>query len=412
MSPRHSDRAEHSRVNHSAREQRDDLGNADQRPFNGVTAVEMAGIGPGPFAGMMLSDFGAEVIRIDRTDRVGVDHPLMGPSKTDVMSRGRRSIALDLKRPEGMQLAIQLISQADVLIDPFRPGVMERLGLAPHECMRRKPDLIVARVTGWGQTGPRAKFPGHDINYLARAGALSAMGAPDQVPAPPLNLVADFGGGGMLAAFGIAAALLERTRSGRGQVIDAAMIDGVSSLMASIYGFRAGGRWRDARSDNLLDGGAPFYRCYATASGDFVAVGALEPEFYASLLKALDLNVEEWPQNDRARWANLTALLTDVFATHPAEHWAEVFADGSACVSVVATLAESHEEPQIAQRDTLVRRDGVQQPAPAPRLERTPGRIGGVPPVAGADTEEILTELGRSPAAIAGLERDGVVSQA
>lgn len=342
-------------------------------PLEGIRAVELGGIGPGPFAAMMLADMGADVIRIERPDA----NPLVAglDDRLDVLRRGRRSLDVDLKSAEGLDLVRRMAQVADVLIDPFRPGTTERLGLGPDELTARNPRLIYARVTGWGQTGPLAHAAGHDINYVALAGPLSAIGRADSPPAPPLNLIGDFGGGGMLAALGIALALVERGRSGRGQVVDAAMVDGTALQFASIMGFRAMGIWRDRREDNFLDGGAPYYDCYETADGGFVSVGALEPPFYAELLDRLGLDPEDWPQEDRDRWPALRARLTEIFRSRTREQWSDELAGTDACFAPVLSPEEAAAHAQNAGREVYTSVDGVLQPAPAPRFDRTPGAI-------------------------------------
>jgi alpha-methylacyl-CoA racemase len=342
-------------------------------PLAGVKVLELGGIGPGPFAGMVLTDLGANVLRIDPPGEprrmAGVD------DSADLLLRGRPSVRLDLKDPGGLESARRLAHRADVLIDPFRPGVTERLGLGPERLCSDHDRLIYARVTGWGQSGPWSGRAGHDINYLGLVGPLAAMGRANDPPAPPLNLIADFGGGGMLVVLGIAAALYERASSGRGQVIDAAMVDGVSLMFAGIQSFRAMGFWSDRRERNILDGGAPYYDTYATADGRFVAVGALEPWFYSELLERLGLDPAQWPQDDRDRWPELRRALTETFATRARDEWAELFSHVDACVSPVLDAGEVASHPQALARDLYVEVDGVLQAAPAPRFSRTPGAI-------------------------------------
>jgi alpha-methylacyl-CoA racemase len=383
-----------------------------EAPLHGVRVVELAGIGPGPFAAMVASDFGADVIRIDRPAAVGVDHPLMGPAMTDVLSRGRRSAAIDLKSEFGRAALDALLARADVLLDPYRPGVLERLLGPPDALLLRHPRLIIVRVTGWGQDGPYARRAGHDLTYLAASGALAALGDTDRVPAPPLNLVGDFGGGGMLAVVGMLLALFERERSGRGQVVDAAMVDGIQLLLASIHGWRAGGRWSDDRASNLVDGGAPFYRVYRAADDRLVAVGALEPDFYASLLGVLGLEESDWPQDDRARWPALREVIAACFASASADEWVRRFAPVDACVELVAGFDEAAAHPAIGGRRGLQDAFGTVQPSPAPRLGRTPGRIAGPPPSPGQHTVEVLRECHHGQAVVDALVAAAVVSQA
>ena len=378
-------------------------------PLTGLRVIEMAGLGPGPFVGMLLSDMGADVIRIDRKAAVGAGDAFERVKDASFNDRGRRSLALDLKRPESIATLLELVAGSDALIEGFRPGVMERLGLGPDVCLARNPKLVFGRVTGWGQHGPLAKTAGHDINYIALTGALHAIGKAD-APAPPLNLLGDFGGGAMALAFGLVCALWEAKSSGRGQVVDAAMTDGVSLLMSMIYGFKAGGRWKDERDANLLDGGAPFYGTYRCADGKFVAVGALEPQFFDALLKGLELDPElsgtRW---DVKTWPDLRARLEAAFATRPRDSWAEVFAQTDACVSPILSLEEAPKHPHNRARETFVSGGAGPQPAPAPRFSRTPGAIAGPPVVAGADGEAILRERGFSEERIAALRSAGAL---
>jgi len=378
-------------------------------PLTGLRVIEMAGLGPGPFVGMLLSDMGADVIRIDRKAAVGAGDAFERVKDASFNDRGRRSLALDLKRPESIATLLELVAGSDALIEGFRPGVMERLGLGPDVCLARNPKLVFGRVTGWGQHGPLAKTAGHDINYIALTGALHAIGKAD-APAPPLNLLGDFGGGAMALAFGLVCALWEAKSSGRGQVVDAAMTDGVSLLMSMIYGFKAGGRWKDERDANLLDGGAPFYGTYRCADGKFVAVGALEPQFFDALLKGLELDPElsgtRW---DVKTWPDLRARLEAAFATRPRDAWAEVFAQTDACVTPILSMEEAPKHPHNRARETFVSGGAGPQPAPAPRFSRTPGAIAGPPVVAGADGEAILRERGFSEERIAALRSAGAL---
>ncbi len=335
-------------------------------PLAGIGVVEIASIGPGPFAAMVLADLGAEVVRVERP---GSPSAVSG----DPLLRSRAAIlAIDLKRPEGVRRVLRLVAGADVLIEGFRPGVAERLGIGPDICREHNPRLVYGRITGWGQSGPRAAEAGHDIDYIALAGALQPIGSPDTPPPPPLNLVADFGGGGMLLVTGVLAALVERAASGMGQVIDAAMVDGTALLMAMHHGLVGAGLWSERRGDNLLDGGAPFYRCYRTADDRFVAVGALEPAFYAALLAGLGIDPVGLPaQYDRSGWASTAERLGAVFATRTRDDWAKHFAASDACVAPVLTPLEAAGDPHLRARGTFVDVAGVAQPAPAPRFERT-----------------------------------------
>ncbi len=374
-------------------------------PLAGLHVVEFAGIGPGPFAAMMLADMGANVVRVDRVGStlLGLDY--------DVLNRGRRSIALDLKRPEAVEAALRLVEKADALIEGFRPGVMERLGLGPDVCLARNPRLAYGRITGWGQEGPLAHTAGHDINYIALSGALHAIGTQDGGPAVPLNLIGDFGGGGMLLAFGLVCAVLEARTSGTGQVVDAAMTDGAAALMAMIYGMAGNGQWTDRRQANLLDGGAPFYGTYRCADGKWVAVGALEPQFYALLLDKLGLDDPAFrAQSDRSMWPRLRAALTDAFARRTRQEWCEVLEGTDSCFAPVLDLAEAPAHPHNASRGTLEQRDGIVQPAPAPRFSRTPAALRRPPPQPGEHGREILAEHGFSPAEIQALQDAGALS--
>ncbi|GAA4709496.1 CaiB/BaiF CoA-transferase family protein [Pseudonocardia yuanmonensis] len=333
-------------------------------PLAGIKVVEFAGLGPGPFAAMLLADAGADVIRVDRP---------AGPVDGGALTRGRPWIGLDLKTPEGLDAARELVRRADVLIEGFRPGVMERLGLGPDDCRADNPGLVYGRMTGWGQDGPRAREAGHDINYLALTGALRSIARRGQAPVPPLNLVGDYGGGGMMLAFGIVTALLERHRSGRGQAVDAAMVDGVSLLMTGIWSRAAQGRWSGEPGTNDIDTGAPFYDVYATADGGYMAVGSIEPQFWARLLGGLDLDPTTLPgQWDRDRWPETKQALAAAFATRTRAEWTAVFADLDACVTPVLSLAEAPADAHLRSRRTLEQRPDGPQPAAAPRLDRTP----------------------------------------
>jgi alpha-methylacyl-CoA racemase len=374
--------------------------------LSATTVIELGGIGPGPFTGMMLSDFGADVIRIDRTQDAAAEPP------PDPLRRGRRSVALDLKRPEGRDVLLRLLDRADVLIDPFRPGVTERLGIGPDLVHARNPRIVYARLTGWGQDGPLAHVAAHDLNYLALAGPLAAIGRRSDPPPPPLNLVGDFGGGGMLAAFGIAAALFERERSGLGQVIDVAMLDGIAALFASIVGFANSGEWLPERESNFADGGAHWAGAYETADGRYVTVATLEPQFYALLIERLGLDPADWPQHDRARWPELRARFADIFKTRTREEWCELLEGTDACFAPVLTLEEAIEHRHIVSRGTYLQRDGMLQQAPAPRFSRTPGEIGAAPVAAGSHSVEVLSEYGWSVGQIEHLIDSGVVASA
>jgi alpha-methylacyl-CoA racemase len=356
-------------------------------PLTGLRVVELAGIGPGPHAAMILGDLGADVVRVERPQALA-DGP-------DYTLRSRRSVTADLKTPTGQELVRTLVGRADVLIEGLRPGVAERLGVGPEELRERNPRLVYARMTGWGQQGPLAARAGHDINYISLTGALHAIGVAGARPTPPLNLVGDFGGGSMLCVLGILAALWERERSGRGQVVDAAMVDGASVLLQMTWSMLARGSWRDEPASNLLDSGAPFYDTYRCADGRYVAVGAIEPQFYAELLAGLGLDPAALPaQYDESGWPVLRSALTAAFAGRTRDQWATVFADRDACVTPVLSLAEAAAHPHIAARETLIEIDGAPQAAPAPRFSRTvPGRPGR-PPKPGADTDAVFRDWG------------------
>ena len=366
-------------------------------PLSGFRIIELAGIGPGPFCGMMLSDMGAEVIRIDR--------PGAGPGRVaDVLARNRRSIALDLKNPEGVETVLRLVESADALFEGFRPGVTERLGLGPDDCLGRNPKLVYGRMTGWGQDGPMAQAAGHDINYIALAGALHAIGRPGEKPVPPLNLVGDFGGGGMLLAFGLVCAMLEAQKSGKGQVVDAAMVDGAATLMAMFFTMKAAGAFTDRRGTNMLDGGAHFYDTYETRDGKYVSIGSIEPQFYALLVEKAGLDPERFkPQMDTGQWVALKAELTEVFKARTRDEWCEIMEGSDVCFAPVLSIFEAPEHPHNKARKTFVELDGVVQPAPSPRFSRTAPAVSHAAPPPGADSEAVLADCGFTSEEIAGL---------
>jgi len=369
-------------------------------PLAGLRVVEFEAIGPGPFAGMMLADMGADVLLLDRPAdaELGIGHQ----RRFDVMRRGRRSLVVDLKTPAGVAVALRVCEKADALIEGFRPGVMERLGLGPDVLLARNPRLVYGRMTGWGQTGPLAERAGHDIDYIAIAGVLHAIGRAGEAPVPPLNLVGDFGGGGMLLAFGIACGVIEARASGRGQVVDAAMIDGAALLATMLSGFLASGIWRDERGTNILDGGAPWYDTYETRDGRHVAVGAIEAKFYAELLARLGLDAAlARTQHVRATWPALRAALAARFREKTRDEWSDVFAGADACVAPVLTFAESRAHPQVVARAGAIELGGFAQPAPAPRFARTPGAATRPPPERGSGGAEALAEWGFDAAEIA-----------
>ena len=363
-------------------------------PLAGVRVVEIAGIGPGPFAAMMLADMGADVVRVDRAGNVWGGDPATPPR--DIMNRGRRSIGVDLKNPDGVETVLSLVEKADALIEGFRPGVTERLGVGPDACLARNPRLVYGRMTGWGQDGPMATMAGHDMNYIAIAGALGAIGRPDERPQPPLNLVGDFGGGGMLLAFGIVCGIVEARTSGQGQVVDAAMVDGTAVLTTFMHGMMAMGGWKDERGVNMLDSGAHFYEVYTCADGRFLSVGAIEPQFYAELLEKTGLadDAEFLQQNDKAQWPHLKERLAGVIATKTRDEWATIFDGSDACVAPILSLGEAPSHPHNVARSTFVEQDGLVQPAPAPRFSRTAGGIQRPPAHAGQHTDEVLDEWG------------------
>jgi alpha-methylacyl-CoA racemase len=378
-------------------------------PLAGLKIIELAGIGPGPMTAMMLGDMGADVVRIDRT-RPGAMDRLAEP-RYSVHGRSRRSVAVDLQNPAGVDVVLRLVAGADGLIEPFRPGVAERLGIGPEPCLARNPRLVYGRMTGWGQEGPLARAAGHDINYIALTGALHAIGREGQAPVPPLNLVGDFGGGGMLLAFGMVCGLLEAQRSGRGQVVDAAMVDGAALLFGAIFGLHEAGVWKDRRGVNLLDTGAPFYDVYETADGKHVAIGSLEPQFYALLLEKSGIAADGLPhQHDRSWWPELRRRLTAAFKTRTRDEWCRVMEGTDVCFAPVLSIAEAPEHPQAVARRAFVDVDGVRQPAPAPRFSRTPPEVSSSAPERGAHTEEVLTGCGFSPAEVKDLREAGVVS--
>ena len=358
-------------------------------PLDGLRVVELAGIGPGPHAAMLLADLGADVVRVERPGGVAAGLP---PGQ-DHLLRSRRSVAADLKTDDGRELVLDLAERADVLVEGFRPGVAERLGVGPEDCAARNPGLVYARMTGWGQDGPLAPRAGHDATYLALTGVLHQVGPAERPPVLPLNLVGDFGGGSLYCVVGVLAALWERDRSGHGQVVDAAIVDGVGSLSQMLWALRGVGAWSDRRGGDLLDGSAPFYAVYACADGEHVAVGALEPQFYAQLLDGLGLAGADLPaQHDRAGWPRLRDVLAGVFAAHPRDHWAALFEGTDACVAPVLSPAEAPSHPHATARDAFVDLDGVVQPRPAPRFSRSTLGPPRPPRPPGADAEGVTRD--------------------
>src|SRR5512147_1881534 len=339
-----------------------------QGPLTGLKVLEFAGIGPGPFCGMLLSDLGADVVRIDRKGG-------RGGSPSDITSRGRRSVAMDLKQPAAVEACLKLMETADVVFEGFRPGVMERLGLGPDVALQRNPKLVYGRMTGWGQTGPLAHAAGHDINYIAISGALAAIGTRER-PVPPLNLIGDFGGGALYLVVGVLAALLEASKSGKGQVVDTAMCDGAASLMSMFFDMTAIGRWTEGREQNFLDGGAHFYGIYECSCGNFISIGSIEPQFYALLRQHAGLTDADFDaQMDRKAWPALKAKLTKVFKSKSREEWCKIMEGSDICFAPILTMAEAPKHPHMAARKVFVERHGVTQPAPAPRFSRTPSAI-------------------------------------
>ncbi|WP_329410245.1 CoA transferase [Nocardia vinacea] len=360
-------------------------------PLTGVRVVELAGLGPGPFATMMLADLGADVVRIERPAFSGV---FPGKPEQDLLNRGKRSVILDLKRPEAVEVVLRLLERADVVVEGYRPGVAERLGLGPDVCWERNSRLIFGRMTGWGQTGPLAQSAGHDIDYIAVTGALHAIGEAQGAPQIPLNLVGDFGGGGMYLVVGILAALRVAERTGRGQVVDAAIVDGAAHLLTGIHAFLNAGAWNDRRGANMLDGGAPFYATYETADGRHMAVGAIETKFYAELLTRLGIDEAPARQHDRSAWPTIRAKIAAAFATRTMTQWCEVFEESDACVAPVVSLREAATHPHIEARGTIVDHGGAVQSAPAPRFSLSRTALGNPPPSPGEHTRVVLSEWG------------------
>jgi alpha-methylacyl-CoA racemase len=378
-------------------------------PLQGVTVIELAGIGPGPFAGTLLSDMGADVVRVERADWVD---RMQGPYGFWVDGRGRRSVGVDLKHADGVETVLRLVEHADALIEGYRPGVTERLGLGPDACLARNPRLVYGRMTGWGQEGPLAQAAGHDINYISVAGALAHFGRAGQAPTPPLNMVGDYGGGAMFLAFGIVCALFEAKSSGQGQVIDAAMVDGAAYLMGPIWGLRNMGGMSDERGTNLLDTGAPFYDAYETADDKWVSIGSIEPQFYAELLQRLGIDPEGLPgQNDRAGWPAMKERLTAIFLTKTRDEWTALLEGTDVCFGPILTMTEAAEHPHIKERGTVVNFHDILQPAPAPRFSRTEAEIQGPAVAPGHDTEAVLASFGFSADEAAALLASGAVKQ-
>jgi alpha-methylacyl-CoA racemase len=374
-------------------------------PLAGVRVLEFEAIGPGPFAGMLLADMGADVLLVDRP--AGSDLGLKRERWMDVMMRGRRSVTLDLKSKDAAAAALELVARADAVIEGFRPGVMERLGLGPEACLKANPKLVYGRMTGWGQEGPLAARAGHDINYIALAGVLNAFGRKGQAPVPPLNLVGDFGGGGMLLGFGIACALLHAQKTGQGQVVDAAMVDGASLLAAMFSGFLAAGRWTEERGANILDTGAPWYDCYETRDGKYVAIGAIEAKFYEELLQRLQLSGLP-PQNDRAGWPAMREAFARAFKAKTRDEWVKVFEGSDACFAPVLSFSEARRHPHNLARRGTISVARLEQPAPAPRFSATPAEVSRVPPERGAGGRKALADWGFAAADMERLHNAGL----
>ena len=367
-----------------------------QGPLTGLKVVEFAGIGPGPFCGMLLSDLGADVVRIDRKGG-------RGGAPSDITARGRRSVALDLKTLAAIETCLKLMESADAVFEGFRPGVMERLGLGPDVALSRNPKLVYGRMTGWGQTGPYANAAGHDMNYIAITGALHAIGTAEK-PVPPLNLVGDFGGGALYLAFGLLAGVIQARETGKGQVIDCAMSDGAASLMAMFYGFKASGMWKEARRQNLLDGGAHFYDTYQCADGKWISIGSIEPQFYALLLEKTGITDPDFSrQMDRSAWPQLREKLAKAIAGKTQAEWCKIMDASDVCFAPVLDLDEAPRHPHNVARQTFVDVAGVIQPAPAPRFSATPGAIQGPPPAIGAHDREVLLDWGFTPGEVAAI---------
>jgi alpha-methylacyl-CoA racemase len=377
-------------------------------PLEGIKIIEMAGIGPGPFCAMLLADLGAEVIRVDRMD--GKGDAVERDPRFQIMNRNRRSIAVDLKNPDAVTTLLDMCGKADALLEGFRPGVMERLGLGPDVCLEANPALVYARMTGWGQDGPLAKRAGHDINYVALSGVLSMLGRSSEKPLPPLNIIGDMAGGGLMMAYGMVSAILHAKLSGTGQVVDTAMTEGSALMAAGIFGLRGAGLWQDERGANLLDGGAPFYDVYETADGGHMAVGAIEPQFYVQLLEGLELDpADRSKQMDRSQWPDMRSRFTELFKGKSRDEWTAIFENKDACVTPVLSLTEAAEHPHNKHRGTYASPEGVLQAAPAPRFSRTPVALESTPPQKGQHTEPVLSSYGFTTDDIARLRGSGAI---
>jgi len=374
-------------------------------PLKGLKIIEMAGIGPGPFCGMVLADLGAEIIRVDRASAIGTG------SKQDAANRGKRSIAIDLKSEEGVEVVLKLVETADAIFEGFRPGVMERLGLGPDVCSQRNERIVFGRMTGWGQEGPLANAAGHDINYISLTGALAAIGRPGSPPVPPLNLIGDFGGGGMLLALGLVAALLESKESKKGQVVDAAMTDGSALLMTMIYTMQSSGVWKTSMGSNLLDGGSHFYDTYECKDGKFISIGSIEPQFYALLCQIADLDKEVFgKQMSRDSWPEQKEEITKIFLNKTRDEWCDLMEGTDVCFAPVLDMSEAPKHPHNIERKTFIDLEGVTQPAPAPRFSRTEPEVVSSPSIVGEHTNEVLSSIGLSDEDISSLKTSGAVA--
>lgn len=374
-------------------------------PLAGYKVIEMVGLGPGPFCAMMLADMGADVIRVDK---IGGNFLMSRPK--DVLGRGRPSLSVNLKDPQGVETVLKLVEQADALIEGFRPGVMERLGLGPDDCQARNSKLVYGRMTGWGQEGPMAQAAGHDINYIALAGALHAIGRKGEKPVPPLNLVGDFGGGGMFLAYGVVCALLEAQKSAKGQVVDAAMVDGTATLTGMFFSMQQTGMWNDERGTNMLDTGSHYYETYETSDGKWVSIGSMEPQFYAELVEKTGVDPELFkPQVDPSSWDACKAELTRVFKTKTRDEWCEIMEGSDVCFAPVLSLSEAPDHPHMKARSTFIEVDGINQPAPAPRFSRTPGEVRHGTHKPGADSVQVLVDWGFGKDEVDQLQADGVI---
>lgn len=378
-------------------------------PLKGVRVVELAGLGPGPFASMMLADLGAEVVRVERASAVRGGNPDAPPA--DILNRSRRSIGVDLKEPDGVETVLRLVESADILLEGFRPGVCERLGIGPDDALERNPRLVYGRITGWGQEGPLAERAGHDINYVALSGTLSMVGRAGERPVPPVNLVGDFGGGGMLIAVGVLAALLETQKSGQGQVVDAAMVDGAALLASMMYGLKAMGIWEGGRGSNLLDSGSHFYEVYETSDSKFISLGGIEQHFYEEMLERLDLaDADLGAQLDATRWVHNKQVIAARVREKTRDEWDAVFEGSDACYAPVLDMTEAQHHPHNAARGTFVEVAGIAQPAPAPRFTRTPNDVPTPPAHAGQHTDEVLAAWGFSERDITDLRSSGAIA--